>query len=214
MDFGLSPLQRTSPLEPTRGRAEGRSEGREGGRTEALDRKARGIKDTVELSPEAQKQVDKLKARDQQVRAHEAAHLSAGGGVARGGAPSSYQRGPDGQNYAGGGEVAIDASPVANNPSATLAKAQQIQAAALAPADPSPQDRKVAAQASRMAAEASRQMAEKAQQAGSVETPKTTQALPGMASDHGPQPPVPARTPPAQPRITPGSAGARLDLMA
>jgi hypothetical protein len=53
-----------------------------------------------------------------------------------------------------GGEVSIDSSPVANDPQATLTKAQQIQAAALAPANPSAQDRAVAASAARMAIEA------------------------------------------------------------
>lgn len=98
-----------------------------------------------------------LRARDRQVRAHEAAHLAAAGGLARGGASFTYTRGPDGRNYATGGEVSIDATP-ADTPTATLAKAQQIQAAALAPADPSPQDRSVAAAAATMAAQARREL--------------------------------------------------------
>ncbi|HLP31048.1 MAG TPA: putative metalloprotease CJM1_0395 family protein [Geothrix sp.] len=98
-----------------------------------------------------------LRARDRQVRAHEAAHLAAAGGLARGGASFTYTRGPDGRNYATGGEVSIDAT-AADTPSATLAKAQQIQAAALAPADPSPQDRSVAAAAATMAARARRDL--------------------------------------------------------
>ncbi|HFE37222.1 MAG TPA: hypothetical protein ENK06_02225 [Gammaproteobacteria bacterium] len=100
------------------------------------------------------KQVADLKKRDAEVRAHEAAHLSAAGKHATGGASFEYKRGPDGKSYAVGGEVGIDTSPVANNPQATLSKAQQIQAAALAPANPSSQDRQVAAQATMMAAEA------------------------------------------------------------
>lgn len=99
-----------------------------------------------------------LKARDQQVRAHEAAHLAAAGGLARGGASYTYQRGPDGVAYAVGGEVSIDTGPVPGNPAATQAKAQQIQAAAMAPADPSAQDRSVAAAASAMAARAQREL--------------------------------------------------------
>jgi len=109
-------------------------------------------------SPAENRQLAELKARDQQVRAHEAAHLGAAGGLARGGASFSYQRGPDGRNYAVGGEVTIDTSAVPGNPQATLAKAQQIQAAALAPADPSPQDRSVAAAATAMAAQAQQEL--------------------------------------------------------
>ncbi|GLH75042.1 hypothetical protein GETHLI_35450 [Geothrix limicola] len=98
--------------------------------------------------------IEALKARDRQVRAHEAAHLAAAGGLALGGASFTYQQGPDGKSYAIGGEVTLDTSPVPGDPRATLAKAQQIQAAALAPADPSPQDRSVAAAAAAMAIQA------------------------------------------------------------
>lgn len=44
----------------------------------------------------------------------------------------------------------IDTSKVPNDPEATLRKMQTIRGAALAPATPSAQDRKVAAQATRM----------------------------------------------------------------
>jgi hypothetical protein len=58
-----------------------------------------------------------------------------------------------------GGEVSIDTSPVAGNPEATIAKAHQIEAAALAPADPSGQDHSVATQAQAMAAAAEAELA-------------------------------------------------------
>ncbi|MBI3131740.1 MAG: hypothetical protein HYZ13_10485 [Acidobacteria bacterium] len=106
--------------------------------------------------------IQKLQARDREVRAHEQAHLAAAGGLARGGAAYTYEKGPDGRLYATGGEVGLDTSPIPNNPGATLAKARQIQAAATAPADPSPQDRAVAAAAARMAAAASRDLAKQA----------------------------------------------------
>ena len=84
--------------------------------------------------------------RDREVRAHEAAHASVGGIYA--GAPSySFARGPDGKNYAVSGEVSIDVSPVAGNPQATIDKAQIVRRAALAPAQPSSQDRAVASAA-------------------------------------------------------------------
>jgi len=97
------------------------------------------------------KELRSLQVRDREVRAHEQAHLGAAGQYARGGANFTYQRGPDGKSYAVGGEVQIDVSPVANNPQATLAKADVIRRAALAPTTPSGQDRSVASQAGKMA---------------------------------------------------------------
>ena len=106
------------------------------------------------MSEQDLQQIRTLKARDQVVRAHEAAHLAAGSGIVLGGASYSYQRGPDGVQYAVGGEVSIDTSKVSGDPVATLQKAQQLQAAALAPVQPSSQDRNVAARAAQMAVEA------------------------------------------------------------
>ena len=101
------------------------------------------------LSEEDQVVIDQLKARDREVRVHEAAHAAIGGRYA--GSPSfQYSRGPDGRNYATGGEVSISTSPVAGNPQATIEKARIIRAAALAPAEPSTQDRRVAAEAAQM----------------------------------------------------------------
>ena len=57
--------------------------------------------------------------------------------------------GPDGNRYAIGGEVSIDVAPVDGDPEATIAKMEIVKAAALAPAEPSAQDRKVAAIAER-----------------------------------------------------------------
>jgi hypothetical protein len=104
---------------------------------------------TVKLSPEAIAIVLKLQARDSQVRLHELAHLAASGGLATSGPIYSYQRGPDGNSYAVGGEVNIDVSP-GRTPQETIARAQTIQAAALAPADPSDADRAVALRAQQM----------------------------------------------------------------
>ncbi|MFA5083115.1 MAG: putative metalloprotease CJM1_0395 family protein [Hydrogenophilaceae bacterium] len=106
----------------------------------------------AQLTPEQQQQVLKLKQADQKVREHEAAHLSAGAGLTSG-ASYQYTRGPDGKQYAVAGEVKIDVSP-AQTPQQTIDKAKRIQAAALAPADPSSQDRAVAAQAAQMAMQA------------------------------------------------------------
>ncbi|MFT6733700.1 MAG: hypothetical protein ACJAS9_001890 [Polaribacter sp.] len=107
----------------------------------------------LELDLSEQKEVAKLQARDNEVRAHETAHASVGGSLA--GSPNlNYTSGPDGKRYATSGDVSIDTSKVANDPSATIQKLQQVQRAALAPAQPSSQDRKVAAIASAGASEA------------------------------------------------------------
>lgn len=100
---------------------------------------------TLTLSPQAQQQIRTLERTDQQVRTHEQAHQAAGGPHA-GGASYTYQKGPDGKNYAVAGEVPIDVSRE-STPEATISKMETVKAAALAPADPSPQDRAVAQQA-------------------------------------------------------------------
>ena len=90
--------------------------------------------------------INELQRRDKEVRSHELAHAAVGGAFT--GAPNySFQTGPDGQRYAVGGEVSVDLSIVAGNPSATIAKMQKVHAAALAPANPSAQDTQVAANA-------------------------------------------------------------------
>ena len=97
-------------------------------------------------------EIQQLSARDMEVRNHELAHAAVGGSYA--GAPSyEYQTGPDGKKYAVGGEVSIDVSKGAT-PQETIEKMQTVKAAALAPAEPSSQDRKVAAEASQNIAEA------------------------------------------------------------
>jgi len=99
-----------------------------------------------------QKEIEGLKRRDREVRAHELAHAAAGGQYA--GSPQlTFKTGPDGKRYAVAGEVAIDISKAAS-PQATLNKMNQIQRAALAPAEPSGQDRAVAAKASQLANQA------------------------------------------------------------
>ncbi|MDY5115048.1 MAG: putative metalloprotease CJM1_0395 family protein [Campylobacter sp.] len=107
-----------------------------------------GQKNIGELSREEQRIVSELQAADTNVRAHEAAHMAAGGGLT---SPASYtyERGPDNKMYAVAGEVGISTSQ-GNTPQESLNKAQTIRRAALAPADPSPQDLKVAAQAASM----------------------------------------------------------------
>ena len=105
-----------------------------------------------------QQQISELASRDREVRSHEQAHAAVGGSYA--GAPTySFKRGPDGQAYAVGGEVSIDVSPIPNDPAATLRKMEVVQQAALAPAEPSAQDLRVAAQAQVLAAQARSELA-------------------------------------------------------
>ncbi len=117
-----------------------------------------------QLSPDEKKQVEQLKRRDAEVKRHEQAHKTAAGQFASGGPSYEYQTGPDGKQYAVGGEVQIDTSEVPNDPQATIQKAQQIKRAALAPKDPSSQDRKVAAEASKMEMKARQELADLKQQ--------------------------------------------------
>lgn len=120
-------------------------------------------KDGEPLSEEEQQQVEDLEARDREVRQHEQAHKAAAGSHATSGPTYSYQEGPDGKRYAIGGSVGIDVSPEAT-PEETIAKMQVVRRAALAPAEPSGQDRKVAAQAARTEQQARAELAQQRNQ--------------------------------------------------
>ena len=133
-------------------------------------------------------QLKQLQQRDRIVRAHEQAHLAASGGLAMGGASFSYQLGSDGKQYAIGGEVRIDVSP-GRTPEETLKKAQQIRSAALAPADPSPQDRAVAAQAAIMQLQASTELAQQ-QDNGSSQTEAGKRIQQGYDKQPSPPPQI------------------------
>jgi len=111
-----------------------------------------------DLNEEQQQQVKELKKRDQEVRAHEQAHLAAAGGMASGGPSFSYETGPDGRKYAVGGEVQI-AMRSGRTPEETIRNARQVQAAAMAPANPSSTDQQTAAAAARTEQEARTELA-------------------------------------------------------
>lgn len=117
-----------------------------------------GIRPPGELTPEEQREVTKLKQRDREVRQHEQAHVAAGGQYVRGGADFEYTTGPDNRRYATGGEVNIDVS-TERTPEATIRKMQVVRRAAMAPPQPSPQDRRVAAQAAQNEARARQELA-------------------------------------------------------
>jgi hypothetical protein len=157
------------PVAPNRAQMEGKPRGPEeepvpeDGALSEVVRKNSPQAQTAEQDPakaaQEQRLIDELKKTDRAVRAHEQAHLAAAGGLAVSGATFGYQRGPDGQRYAVSGEVSIDVSP-GRTPQETMAKADRIRAAALAPADPSAQDRAVASQAAQMKLQAQQQQAQ------------------------------------------------------
>ena len=106
--------------------------------------------DEAEDKKEAQEK--ELENIQREVVAHEAAHQAAAGELG-GGVSYSYTEGSDGKSYITGGEVPIKLKE-GRTPEETLRNMQQVQRAANAPADPSGQDRQVAAKAAAIASKA------------------------------------------------------------
>lgn len=156
-----------------------------------------------QLSKEEKQDVQKLQQRDAEVRTHEQAHMAAAGAYANGGPSYSYQNGPDGKRYAIGGSVSIDTSPE-DTPEATIRKMQTVRSAALAPAEPSGQDRSVAAQAAAAQAQAAAEMmqerTEKAKGGGDESAEKSGTAIESGAEG--------AESAPATPQGVNATAGA------
>ncbi len=167
---GWSAYQPSAPVHASHGPHEA---GRDSEKSPAFDTKSRR---TAGPPDEDQRRIDALKARDREVRAHERAHQAAGGQHA-GAASYTFERGPDGRSYAVGGEVPIDASEVRGDPEATIEKMEQVKAAALAPAEPSGQDRKVAAMADAKAAQARAELNRAEQDSDEGETGATGEKL-------------------------------------
>jgi hypothetical protein len=94
--------------------------------------------------------IDNLRSIDAEVRAHEMSHLAAAGQFATSGPTYVYITGPDGKQYAVGGEISISLSSVSGNPEATIQKARAIRNAALSVGDPSSADLSVAAAATQI----------------------------------------------------------------
>jgi hypothetical protein len=167
--------------------------------SQATEKSGNGAKlnSDKELTPEEEQQVEELKARDKEVRTHEAAHVAAGGTYVTSGPSYTFQTGPDGNKYAVGGEVGISTGAVEGDPDATIKKMQTVAAAALAPAEPSGQDRKVAAAARQEIAKArlekSNQQNEETEEAAdedkslqsSEDSAKTSGAADAKAEDSG-----------------------------
>ncbi|PIP80471.1 MAG: hypothetical protein COW84_05045 [Gammaproteobacteria bacterium CG22_combo_CG10-13_8_21_14_all_40_8] len=110
--------------------------------------KEQGAQEKVEQAKKAQEQqvVQELSSRDREVRAHEQAHATVGGNLA--GPPSfKFIRGPNGVLYATEGEVSISSGGGGSDPESNIAKLEKVIRAALAPAQPSGQDVRVATNA-------------------------------------------------------------------
>ena len=134
------------------------------------------------LSPEQEAQVRELQRRDAEVRAHEQAHASVGGPYA--GAPRyETTRGPDNRTYAIGGEVEIDLSPIPGDPAATIEKMAVVKRAALAPMEPSAQDRRVAQKADQLRLEAERELRTQETEARRASPEDERQAPPSLVRE-------------------------------
>lgn len=97
--------------------------------------------------PEVKKELAQLKQTENEVIAHENAHKSAGAGVT-GAVTYSHTAGPDNERYITGGEVSIQMPAATGESDETIALLERVRQAALAPAEPSAQDLRVAASAS------------------------------------------------------------------
>ena len=119
-------------------------------KSEAEKRKVEQQQNKSEIKKdEAAKELENIQ---REVISHENAHKAAAGEL--GGAISySYTEGPDGKSYITGGEVPIKIKE-GDTPEETLRNMQKVQRAANAPAEPSGQDRQVAAKAAALASKA------------------------------------------------------------
>lgn len=142
------------------------------------DSGGRGVNNVVDLSEGKAESIERkiiadLERRDRVVRAHEFAHIAVAGRFAAGGATFTLERGPDGRFFAVGGHVNLDVSEE-STPDKTVEKMRVIRKAALAPVNPSSQDRSVAAEAASKEVEARRDMAN-----------EQTESLNGLSESEG-----------------------------
>ncbi|MCB1052607.1 MAG: hypothetical protein H6510_01880 [Acidobacteria bacterium] len=148
------------------------------------DQKQRNLarsEDAVELSEEGQQKqaesqkeqekIDALQRRDREVRQHERAHQAVAGSFALGGPSYEFQTGPDGKRYAVGGEVEVDVSEVPGDPAATIRKMEIIRRSALAPANPSAPDYRIANKASANIRKAEADLAQELAASANTNTP-------------------------------------------
>ncbi|WP_432696370.1 putative metalloprotease CJM1_0395 family protein [Marinobacterium sp. YM272] len=180
----------------------------------------------ADLNLQDQQIVQALSARDREVRTHEQAHQNAGGALT-GAASYTYEKGPDGRLYAVGGEVSVQMPSRSGDPQRDIERARQVASAALAPAEPSAQDRRVAQAARQVINEAQAELASIDQQ--EVKNPLAGEEAPEQAqtmSDQAAAPvqsPAPVQTPVAESAVSrisaaeselPGNASERHDALA
>lgn len=115
-----------------------------------------------ELTPQEKQELAKLKNTDAEVKRHENAHKAAAGGLRTSSPNYEYETGPDGKKYAVAGDVNISYQK-SSDPEVNLKNAQKLKAAALAPAEPSAQDRSVARKADMEIAKAKQEILEEQQ---------------------------------------------------
>lgn len=106
----------------------------------------RSAKLPEQLSTAEKADLTRLQQRDQQVRQEEKAHAAVAGDLA-GPITYSYQRGPDGRQYAVGGSVGIRATTFSGDPDEAKRLGGRMAAAANAATNPSAQDYATARQA-------------------------------------------------------------------
>lgn len=102
------------------------------------------------LSPPDRAVVEQLRQRDAQIRQEETAHAGVAGAMA-GPISYTYQRGPDGRQYATGGSVSISLRPVTGDPAEARRIGSRLAAAAMAATNPSAADIAAASRAYRFA---------------------------------------------------------------
>lgn len=115
-----------------------------------------------ELTQKEQQELTQLKTTDAEVKRHENAHKAMAAGLQTSGPNYEYEVGPDGKKYAVAGDVNISYQK-SSDPKVNLKNAQKLKAAALAPADPSAQDRSVARKADAEIAKAQQEILDEQQ---------------------------------------------------
>ena len=155
----------TDPTQQAQGTGAGRGLLDQAGSTRKVEGGSSSAKTNSQndLTPEEEAEVERLKKREEEVKAHEAAHAAAGGGVT-GTISYTYTTGPDGKEYITDGEIQIDTSGGGSDPESVIAKMEAVIRSAYAPAEPSAKDRQVAAQAQQILAEAKLQEQEQKQE--------------------------------------------------
>lgn len=108
--------------------------------------KSKVLNSQENVEPEVKAEIRELEVTEKEVITHEQAHKSVGGEVT-GPVSYTYTTGPDNKRYINGGGVSIHVSE-GSTPEETIKMLEKVRAAALAPAEPSPQDLRVAASAS------------------------------------------------------------------